>query len=164
MERENRKLEKLKKKLSEEYISECPILLFVVNETIPMPDDDDYEYEYVYYCPDMDVVEYTRKHFPSQFLPNFIDMRDFFKDMKMPKRLFPGNIRSGHKYIVDYSVDTLKHIIDDLFDSGIINSWQELAFALNNLPDYYTAPKYEDIGQTDQAKNEKFKKQKKIDK
>ncbi len=78
--------------------------------------------------------------------------------MKMPKRLFPANIRSGYKYIVDYSVDALKHIIDDLFDSGIINSWQELAFALNNLPDYYTAPKYEDIGQTDQAKNEKFKK------
>ena len=45
--------------LEEEYMqeetSELPILLFLIDETLPMPDEPrDFMYEYVYYCPDTD--------------------------------------------------------------------------------------------------------------
>ena len=124
------------------YIPEVPILLFLIDETAPMPDlDSDYLYEYIYYTPDMDTITYTRSHYKDRFLPNYIDMRKFFNEIPVPER---ENSVCSYKYSneINYAVTKLKEIIDELFETKNINTWQELSLLIKNIPNYYEKPKY----------------------
>lgn len=140
---EENKLKILKKKLQEESATEIPVLLFLIDETLPMPDDyRDYEYEYIYYCPDLDEVKRITRHSRDEFLPNVVDMREFFKEVGIPQKIWPGS-SDNYSDELNYSVSLLKTIIDDLFVSKNINSWNDLALLLNELPNYYVAPRYD---------------------
>ena len=45
----------LEEQYNQEKTSKIPILLFQIDEHLPMPEDtSDYRYEYVYYYPDID--------------------------------------------------------------------------------------------------------------
>ena len=62
-------LKELEEKYNQAKASELPILLFQIDESLPMPDDrSDYRYEYVYYCPDTDEKKYIVRHSNEEFL------------------------------------------------------------------------------------------------
>ena len=139
---EKKELKVLEQRLEEESTTEIPVLLFLIDETLPMPDDyRDCEYEYVYYCPDLDEVECIIKHSRDEFFPNVVDMRKFFKEIGIPSRMFPGR-SFDHSNKLNCAVSLLKTIIDDLFASNNINSWNDLASLLKAVPNYYAAPRY----------------------
>lgn len=61
LEKEKRELEILQEKYNKTKESELPLLLFLIDETLAMPEDkSDWQYEHVYYCPDIDEVKYIR--------------------------------------------------------------------------------------------------------
>mgnify|MGYP004515329891 CR=1 FL=1 len=129
-------LHTLKEQANKINESELPILLFTINETLPMPEDErDWEYEYVYYCPDLDEVKYIHKHKNNELLPNSIDLRNSFKIMGMPEHIWPSTIQSDPENYnkIEVVVSYLKDVINDLFKSQAINSWEELASCLNDL-------------------------------
>lgn len=129
-------LHTLKEQVNKINESELPILLFTINETLPMPDDEkDWEYEYVYYCPDLDEVKYVYKHRNNELLPNSIDLRNTFKIVGMPEHIWPGSIQSDPENYnkVEFVISYLKDTINNLFETQTINSWKELAPYLNNL-------------------------------
>ena len=155
---ENKELEVLEQRLKEESTSEIPVLLFLINETLPMPDDyNDYEFEYVYYFPDLDDIKCIKKHSKEEYLPNVVDMREFFKGIEMPSRIWPGSV-SKYSDKLNYAVSLLKTMIDDLFVSNNINSWGDLASLLNSLPSYYAVPMYNKDEEKDQLKVRKLTK------
>lgn len=140
---EEKELEVLEQRLKEESATEIPVLLFLINETLPMPDDYyDYTYKYVYYCPDLDEVKCIIKHSRNEFFPNVVDMRNFFKEIGIPIKIWPGSVEYDYSDELDYAVSLLKTMIDDLFASNSINDWNDLASLLNALPNYYVAPRY----------------------
>lgn len=140
---DKKELKVLEQRLKEESTTEIPVLLFLINETLPMPDDyDDYKYEYVYYYPDLDEVKCITKHSRDEFFPNVVDMRKFFKEIGVPSKIWPGSVYD-YSNKLNYAVSLLKTMIDALFDSNNINSWSDLASLLNTLPNYYTIPRYD---------------------
>lgn len=124
------------KTLQEEYnnigYSMLPILLFVLDETLPMPDNDwDWRYEYIYYCPDLDKTKYIIEHKENKFLPHTLDLRDAFKEFEVPQKSWP---KSAHDYSseIDHAVFTLKEQINNLLDADKINSFSDLAEQLTS--------------------------------
>ena len=145
---EEKQLKDLKQMLQQEKKSVIPILLFSIDRTLPMPDDErDYEYEYVYYYPDLDETDIKTATWYSKnsFLDNVIDMREFFKKVGIPSRIWPEGIYQYDKQL-SFAVSQLKTIIDDLFASHSINSWNDLALLLNEVSKYYDLPKYNEEG------------------
>lgn len=124
-------LDKLNQKYQKENVSELPILLFLINKTLPMPDDiDDWEFEYIYYCPDLDKVIYSSRHRSNEMLPNTIDLRSLFINFGMPERIWP---RRADAKIIDEAVQVLKEQIEEIFSNYEINSWEELGRHLGAL-------------------------------
>ena len=79
LEKEKRELEILQEKYNKTKESELPLLLFLIDETLAMPEDkSDWQYEHVYYCPDIDEVKYIINHSEKEQLPNTVDLRDNF--------------------------------------------------------------------------------------
>ena len=120
--------------LEEEYMqeetSELPILLFLIDETLPMPDEPrDFMYEYVYYCPDTDEKKYIVRHSNEEFLSNTIDLRDNFSSLLVPKKSYSTSALD-YSTEIDMAVSLLKSQIDNLFDSKEISDWEELGTLL----------------------------------
>jgi len=127
--KENQELLILEEELKKIKQSELPILLFVIDETLPMPDDErDICYEYIYYFPDLDEVEYLIGHNYNQPLQNSLDLRSYFEKMGIPKRIWPGSVRSTveNRTKIELAISYLKNMIDDLFKTYDIKSWSEL--------------------------------------
>lgn len=122
------------KGLEEEYkresISELPILLFQVDETLPMPDDGDFEYECIYYCPDLDDITYRITRSRKELLPNTLDLRSMFVNFGMPEHVWPG--RPDYNIVYE-AVAVLKERIEEIFKNNEINSWNDLRDHLKNL-------------------------------
>lgn len=134
---ETKKLEILYEQEKKENQSELPILLFLIDETLPMPDPDlemDYRFEYIYYFPDLDDVVYIIRHKKNEFLTNTIDLRSNFEKVGIPEKIFPGSVRGNSQYrvIIENIVSDLKTKIDELFRSNNINSWNELGLYLTS--------------------------------
>lgn len=111
-----------------------PILLFVIDETLPMPNDErDYNYEYVYYCPDLDDIKCIVEHKMEKFLPNSIDLRESFMDMGVPKKVFPGRVYNYGNEIKE-AVSILKNEINSFMLANMDSSWDSLGtFLVNKL-------------------------------
>ena len=85
-------LKELEEKYNQAKTSELPILLFQIDESLPMPDDrSDYRYEYVYYCPDTDEKKYIVRHSNEAFLSNTIDLRDCFLEFGIPRKSYSAS-------------------------------------------------------------------------
>jgi len=139
--RENQELQMLEEQYKKAEESELPILLFVIDETLPMPDDyTDWRYEYIYYCPDLDTVKCIIRHNRNQLLPNSIDLSQAFNNVGMPKRYhcIASNDR-GCWAIIQNAASIVKSQIDELFATNDINSWDELGSLLKALPNYCDA-------------------------
>ncbi|MCI8446548.1 MAG: hypothetical protein HFH31_03525 [Bacilli bacterium] len=122
-----KELMELQAQYDAENTSELPILLFLVNQTLPMPDDEyDYQYEYIYYCPDLDDIKCFTKHRKNEFLPNTIDLRAQFESLGMPKRVWPADAYNQYFSIVMQATSILESQIEELFQSNGINSWSDL--------------------------------------
>lgn len=149
---EKQELKILKKQYDELDQSELPILMFLVDHTMPMPDEKDYEYEFVYYCPDLDEVKYITKHKQSELLPNTVDLRNFFKTLGMPERIWPGRILDKNsRDKLEYALTIIMNIIEDLFSNNKINNWNDLGKFLNLISNYYSISENNNI-KKDQAK------------
>ena len=128
---EKKKLEVLEKTYEVEHISELPILMFIVDETLPMPEDEyDRNYELVYYLPDFDEIKFTylncRYDKPNKRLPNTLDLTEKFETYGMPKHIFPGSIRPEYYIKVSDAVSNLIQEIDTIFLTKEITSWEEV--------------------------------------
>lgn len=122
-----KELRELKAQYDAENVSELPILLFCIDQTIPMPDDErDYEYQYIYYCPDLDDVRCFTKHKRNEFLPNTIDLREQFENLGIPKRVWTADAYNQYYSIVMQAVSILESQIEGLFQSNVIKSWSDL--------------------------------------
>ena len=63
------------------------LLLFAIDQTLPMPDDEcDLEYQYIYYFPDLDVIKCYIKNKENDFLSNTIDLRKQFANFGVPQK------------------------------------------------------------------------------
>ena len=145
-------LKSLENELARERIPECPILLLITKETIQnTSNENDCEYIYVYYYADINEVHYVVHKSPEEFLPNYVDMRDFFKEMKWPETI-PSNKDAYFDKILDHVIFTLKYIINELCKSNTTNTWKDIAHILKVLPDNCIGPKYEDIEKTGKKK------------
>ena len=123
-------LKELEEKYNQAKTSELPILLFQIDESLPMPDDrSDYRYEYVYYCPDTDEKKYIVRHSNEEFLSNTIDLRDNFSSLLVPKKSYSTSALD-YSSEIDMAVSLLKSQIDNLFDSKEISDWEELGTLL----------------------------------
>lgn len=123
---EQEELKMLEEAYNKEQKSSLPILLFVIDETLPMPDDiRDYNYEYVYYCPDLDDIKCIVEHKSEKLLPNAIDLRESFIDMGVPNKVFPGGAWNYGNEIKE-AVSILKNEINSFMLSNIDSSWNEL--------------------------------------
>ena len=123
-------LKELEEKYNQAKTSELPILLFQIDESLPMPDDrSDYRYEYVYYCPDTDEKKYIVRHSNEEFLSNTIDLRDNFSSLPVPKKSYSTSA-VDYSTEIDMAVSLLKSQIDNLFDSKEISDWEELGTLL----------------------------------
>jgi len=123
-------LKELEEKYNQAKTSELPILLFQIDESLPMPDDrSDYRYEYVYYCPDTDEKKYIVRHSNEEFLSNTIDLRDNFSSLPVPKKSYSTSALD-YSTEIDMAVSLLKSQIDNLFDSKEISDWEELGTLL----------------------------------
>ncbi len=123
-------LKELEEKYNQAKTSELPILLFQIDESLPMPDDrSDYRYEYVYYCPDTDEKKYIVRHSNEEFLSNTIDLRDNFSSLLVPKKSYSTSALD-YSTEIDMAVSLLKSQIDNLFDSKEISDWEELGTLL----------------------------------
>ena len=123
-------LKELEEKYNQAKASELPILLFQIDESLPMPDDSsDYRYEYVYYCPDTDEKKYIVRHSNEEFLSNTIDLRDNFSSLLVPKKSYSTSALD-YSTEIDMAVSLLKSQIDNLFDSKEISDWEELGTLL----------------------------------
>lgn len=121
------KLKLLEEKYKESSISELPILLFSVDTTWPMPDDyDEYEYQYLYYYPDFDTVKQLIGDYKRELLPNTIDLREQFKSIGIPKKLWTSIPFAKYKDEVDNSIIIIREVINDIFQNVSINSWKRL--------------------------------------
>ncbi len=134
---EKKKLEVLKKAYELEHTSELPILMFVVDESLPMPDDEyDHNYELVYYLPDFDEIKFIylngRYDKPNKRLPNTLDLTEKFESYGMPKYIFPGSIRPEYYINVSDAVQDLIKEIDNILSFKEINSWEEIGNYLKN--------------------------------
>ena len=124
-ERKN-ELKELEEKYYKDSKSELPILLFSVDTTLPMPDDEsDYEYRYLYYYPDFEKVDYRIGDYHRDLLPNTIDLRESFKNIGIPKRVWPEDPYLEYKNETQIGIDIIKAIIDNILNNNI-NSWTEL--------------------------------------
>ena len=158
IEKETKELKELEEKLKAANTSEMPVLLFTIDETLPMADDfKDYEYENVYYFPDLDIIKNKFTHERESFLPNTIDMRDFFKNMGVPKKRWPGQSYEFNSQI-DCAISMLRAMIDELASTTEINSWEDFAALIKVIPNVYESPKYVE------AEEEQVKSLKKIKK
>jgi len=92
-----------------ENSSEYPMLLFMVDHTIPMWDDPcDWEFEGIYYFPDSDETRRIITSRRDQLLPNAIDLREDFKNLGMPERVWPGDAYYEYSDIIEKAVSTLR--------------------------------------------------------
>ena len=120
-------LKLLEEKYKQESISELPILLFSVDITLPMPDDEsDYDYCYFYYFPDFDNIKVLIGNYEKKLLPNTIDLRESFKNIKIPERVWPENPFIEYTNETQIGLDVIKAIIDSILNNNSINSWTEL--------------------------------------
>lgn len=129
-------LDILQKEYNEAIKSELPILMFLIDEHLPMPDDKkDWVYEYVYYLPDVDKLQYDYLHTRDEILGNAVDFREMFKDIGIPKRIWPGNVQYSREYNekVSEAVAILREEIDKIFNTEDIDSWFELGIYLRKL-------------------------------
>ena len=123
-------LKELEEKYNQAKASELPILLFQIDESLPMPDDrSDYRYEYVYYCPDTDKKLYIDQHSEEVFLPNTIDLRDSFSTFNVPRKSFPATALD-YSSEINLAISILKSQIDDIFRHDTIDSWADLGASL----------------------------------
>ncbi len=126
-------LEKLKKQYDIENVSQLPILLFMINTTLPMPDDeDDWKYKYIYYCPDLDNIKCIERNRKNDFLQNTVDLREQFEDFDVPKKCWIGNCYYENQDAIMQAVSILKSNIDEIFNSRNIDSWSDLGVILTN--------------------------------
>ena len=126
-------LNKLKEQYEIENNSQLPILLFVIDQTLPMPDDEcDLEYQYIYYFPDLDVIKCLIKNKENDFLPNTIDLREQFVNFGVPQKEWIGNCYYKYYDVIMKAVFFLKANINEIFNSNDINSWVELGIILTN--------------------------------
>lgn len=119
-------LKMLRDEYNKEQESELPILLFQIDETLPMPDDErDWCFENVYYCPDIDEIKCIVEHKREKLLPNAIDLRKNFEDFGIPKEKWPGG---AYEYSdsIQNAIAVLKAKINDLIASVDMNSWNDL--------------------------------------
>lgn len=141
---EQEELKMLEEAYGKEQESSLPILLFVIDETLPMPDDiRDYNYEYVYYCPDLDDIKCIVEHKREELLPNAIDLRESFIDMGVPQKIFPGGAYNYGNEIKEV-VSIVKDEINSFMLSNIDSSWDALGTFLVdkfNEKDYVKALK-----------------------
>ena len=113
--------------------SQLPILLFVIDQTLPMPDDEcDIEYQYIYYFSDLDVIKRLNKNKENDFLPNTIDLRKQFVNFGVPQKEWVGNCYYEYYDVIMEAVSILKTNINEIFNSQKINSWVELGIILTN--------------------------------
>lgn len=134
--KEKQELHSLEEQLEKVIKSELPILLFVINETLPMPDDfRDWKYEYVYYYPDFDLVKHIYKHKDDELLSNSIDLRKTFEKVGMPKFIWPGSLKSDAESYkkLEFVISYLRDIINNLFETEEIKSWKDLGSYLKDL-------------------------------
>ena len=130
LEKEKRELEILQEKYNKTKESELPLLLFLIDETLAMPEDkSDWQYEHVYYCPDIDEVKYIINHSEKEQLHNTVDLRDNFSSLGIPTKAYT---RSALDYTseINMAVSMLKPQIDNLFTSNEIHSWSDLGTVL----------------------------------
>ena len=120
----------LEEQYNQEKTSEIPILLFQIDESLAMPDDrSDYRYEYVYYWHDTDEKKYIVRHSNEAFLPNTIDLRDYFLEFGISRKSYSALDYSSE---IDMAISLLKSQINNLFDSNDIDSWEELGILLKS--------------------------------
>lgn len=138
---EQQKLEKLENKFRNkdmENNSEYPILLFLVDQTPPMWDDtQDWERAFIYYFPDYDATKCIIRHRVDELLPNTIDMRESFKSLGMPERVFPGDAYHDYYDIVQKAVAILQPVAKACFE--IKEPIHENVEASNEEEDYKTS-------------------------
>lgn len=133
IEEKKRELEDLKKQLKnltikckKENQSELPILLFIIDETAPMPEkDNEHEFEYIYYCADIDKIVCKIERDDNTFLPHTIDLTRYFENLGMPKKFWPGKPKNYWK-IVEKAVSHLDFEINFIYPIKDIKSWSEL--------------------------------------
>ena len=136
IEKESKEVKLLKEQLNVSLNeSKLPILLFSVNETFPDENVAGWKYENIYYFPDLDEVKYTYYQWSreNEFLPNTIDLRNYFESVDIPKKLWPWTVQTKDEYRrkVDVVALCLKEAIDNIFNNYQIESWEELGMYLN---------------------------------
>lgn len=120
LDKETEELENLKSELREkdmENNSECPILLFMVNQSTPQWDDTHkQETAYIYYFPDYDATKCITRDRENEFLPNTIDMRGYFKNFGMPAQTYYGDTYHDYFGIVQKAASILQHFAKAFFE------------------------------------------------
>lgn len=133
IEEQKAELKMLRDECNKEQESELPILLFQIDETMPMPDDErNWNFENVYYCPDIDEIKCIVEHKREKLLPNAIDLRKDFEDFGIPKKKWPGG---SYEYSdsIQNAIAILRAKINDLVISVDMNSWNDLGEHLIGL-------------------------------
>lgn len=110
-----------------------------------MENDDNYIYEYIYYYPNLNqkdaiIHQGEIKSYKEAFLPNTIDMTKYFKKYNIPEKAWPclGKNNYDNYNKINIAISELITIIDNLFITNTINSWNDLAILLNEYNNIYT--------------------------
>lgn len=129
--KEEKKLQFLEKKLKKEEMSESPILMFKIDETMEGPKDIIvHKYECIYYFPDLDTIKTITTYHHCDYLPNYIDMTEYFKDIDIPTKKYIYRIEMDQDKL-DYATEQIRKIINFILATEYINNWNELPEKLN---------------------------------
>lgn len=133
IEEQKKELKMLIDEYNKKQESELPILIFQIDETVPMYyEEKDCFFESVYYCPDIEETKYIIEHDREKMLPNAIDLRKAFEDFGVPKKKWTGRI-CEYSDNVQEAISVLRLKINDLIVSVDINTWNELGECLVDL-------------------------------
>lgn len=136
-------LKKLQEELEAAQTSEMPILLFLIDHTMPMPDSvRDYEYRGYYYLPEFNRIDerWYRGCWQEdiEFLPGTLDWRERFKDLRVPEKMWPGDLRDycAERYPNPLTVaaNRVRGEIFQILATSQVKTWKGLAQKLRARP------------------------------
>ena len=144
MERMKQNIRDLEEELKILNTSEVPLLLFILDETIPNPDDKrDYRFEYIYYYPDLKRIDIIKRNDAYSFLDKTIDIRHFFRFMGIPNNIWPSSSALLYQKKIDFAREIIEQIIGQIFNENKIESWNDVISFIPLYLDFYEVPKYD---------------------
>ena len=128
--KELEELKKLENKYNKENESDLAILLFFDNITDPINiGEKDYnfnqKYQSIYYYADLNTIKIKVDYGFSKDVPNTVDLRDSFEDLKVSK-FWPDNLSFNFINEINASAVIMKNVIAELLLENKFNSWNDV--------------------------------------